>query len=135
MINGDRLLVCHTKGAENTYLPGGHVEFGERAADALAREILEELSMKAKVGRFLGAVEHSFLQKGEKHCEVNLVFEMEIPGLDSKMKPSAAEDHIEFSWLDAAGLETSDLEPSPLRGSVAAWIRRDAGSVNWASSM
>jgi len=51
-----RLLLCHTKGARNTYLPGGHVEFREKARETLRREVEEELGVKAKVGRFLGVV-------------------------------------------------------------------------------
>jgi len=41
-VKGGKLLLCHSKGAPNTYLPGGHVEFCEDAKVALAREVVEE---------------------------------------------------------------------------------------------
>jgi len=50
-VSGGRLLVCHTHGADNTYLPGGHVEFDEKAKIALRREMMEEMGLKVKVGK------------------------------------------------------------------------------------
>ena len=60
LVQNGRVLLCHTKGAANTYLPGGHVEFKESARAALCREIKEEMGLDSTAGRFLGAVEHSF---------------------------------------------------------------------------
>jgi ADP-ribose pyrophosphatase YjhB (NUDIX family) len=34
-VNG-KVLLAHQKGADNPFLPGGHIEFGERAELALA---------------------------------------------------------------------------------------------------
>jgi 8-oxo-dGTP pyrophosphatase MutT (NUDIX family) len=126
------VLLCHSKGAANTYLPGGHVDFGEGARDSLAREVMEELGLKCTVGRFLGAVEHTFLQKGEPHCEVNLVFELRIPRMSSAAAPRAEEDHIEFLWAPLAGLGRARLEPAPLRRSLARWL--SAPAAGWGST-
>lgn len=120
-----RLLLCHTRRANNTYLPGGHVDFGEPAARALCREIREELGLKASSGRFLGVVEHVYRQKGRRHCEVNLVFELRIPGLRPDTPPPSAEGHLDFRWARATprALRAAGLEPAPLCALIPAWLK------------
>ncbi len=130
-----QLLVCQSKGAANTYLPGGHVEFGERAADALEREIREELGVASKAGAFLGAVEHTFLQKGARHCEINLVFALEIADLDASAKPPACEDWITFRWVPVARLGRYHLEPWPLRKLIPGWLRPTGATPRWAGTV
>ena len=130
-----QLLVCQSKGAENTYLPGGHVEFGERAGDSLVREIREELGVTAMTGAFLGAVEHAFRQKGERHCEINLVFALGIPDLDPGTDPSACEDWITFRWIPVDRLGRHHLEPAPLRKLIPAWMYPKRGPLRWGSTI
>ena len=133
-VKGGKLLLCHCKGAANTYLPGGHIEFGERAPDSLCREILEEMGLAAKAGRFLGAVEHTFRQKGQRKCEVNLVFELRIPAIDPRQAPPSEEDHIEFLWVPVSRLAKSGLEPSLLRRLIPAWVKQTNRVECWGSS-
>jgi 8-oxo-dGTP diphosphatase len=134
-VSGGKLLVCHAKGADNTYLPGGHVDFGEDAKSALVREIDEEMGLDSSVTRFLGACDHAYQQKGQPHCEVNLVFEMNIEGLSSDAEPASEEDHIEFQWLDVDSLSDSDLEPRVLREVIHAWIQGPDQLDRWTSSI
>jgi 8-oxo-dGTP pyrophosphatase MutT (NUDIX family) len=120
-----RVLVCHTRGAANVYLPGGHIEFGERSADALSREIKEELGLEAQTGAFLGVVEHAFRQRGQPHAEINLVFRVTLRGLRAGGQPPSAEPHLDFRWLDIdpAALRAARLEPLPLCDLVPAWAQ------------
>jgi 8-oxo-dGTP pyrophosphatase MutT (NUDIX family) len=126
------LLYCHSKGAANTFLPGGHVEFNEGAPGALKREIGEEMGLDAVVGRFLGAVEHTFTQEDELHCEINLVFDTDIPGLSADTVPSSREGKLEFGWLPLVELSGSPLEPEPLRALLPQWLGED--TAHWAST-
>ncbi len=45
--------------------PGGSVEFGERLADALRREIHEEYGMEIEVGALLDVVDHILPDEGQ----------------------------------------------------------------------
>jgi 8-oxo-dGTP pyrophosphatase MutT (NUDIX family) len=103
------ILLCRAKGGKSSYLPGGHIEFGETAREALVREIREELGVEAQTGRFLGAVENSFLQRGRPHAEINLVFELKFA---VKPEALAKEDWIEFEWRRLENLEKANLLPS-----------------------
>jgi ADP-ribose pyrophosphatase YjhB (NUDIX family) len=134
-IVGGKLLVCRSGQAPNTFLPGGHVEFGEGAVAALTREIGEEMDKRAKMGRFLGAVEHVFVNKGKKHCEINLVFQCEIEGLSGEAPPAAAEPQIGFEWVPLGELAGSALEPAPLRERIPQWLNVPGASHHhWAST-
>lgn len=109
-MRGGRLLLCRARGGATTYLPGGHVEFGETGREALVREVKEELGVDAEAGAFLGVVENSFQQHGRPHAEVNLVYELELP---ENAAAESREDWIEFEWRDAADL--GDLLPAEFR--------------------
>ena len=104
-----KLLLCRAKGGKTTYLPGGHIEFGETGRQALVREIKEELGLDSTAGAFLGVVENSFIQHGKPHAEINLVYELSLA--DGEVR--AREDWIEFVWrtLDNLG----DLLPEVFR--------------------
>jgi ADP-ribose pyrophosphatase YjhB (NUDIX family) len=121
---GESLLLCHSKGASNTFLPGGHVEFAERVRDALAREIAEELGRDCHVTGFLGCVENCFMQNGRRHAEINLLFRIDVDGVCPGTVPVSAEDEIEFLWHPVSDLGTSRLKPSVLRTLLREWHER-----------
>lgn len=126
------ILLCRGLKAGNLYLPGGHVEFGERAAWALAREIREETGARARVGAFLGCVEHVFVQQGEPHAEINILFRMAAPGLTPPAPPRSREEWIAFEWLPLTRLARSRLEPAVLRRLLPRWLRDGPGFASTA---
>ena len=110
-VRGGQILLCRAKGGSSTYLPGGHIEFGETGRQALRREILEEIGAEASVGRFIGVVENAFMQHGKPHAEINLVYEFDM---DAE-SVCAKEDWIEFEWRDIGGLADANLLPEAFR--------------------
>jgi ADP-ribose pyrophosphatase YjhB (NUDIX family) len=113
-IRQGKILLCRAKNGSSTYLPGGHIEFGETGRDALVREIKEETGRDAEIGSFLGVFENTFLQKGKKHAEINLVFKLEFACEDVLLlrdRLAAKEDWIEFVWWPLDKLGESGLLP------------------------
>lgn len=79
---------------------GGGIEFGERAEDALARELREEIGAAAIVGRQIAIVENIYEHHGIRGHEIVFVHEAEIvdsvllaretiPVLDDEVTPVA----------------------------------------------
>lgn len=109
----DELLVAREIGRDWVFLPGGHVEIGEPTEVALVREIREELGIEAKVTGFVGAVEHTYVDRGQQHHEINLVFTVETIGPTESKEP-----HLEFDWIPIATVAEVDLRPEPVRAAV-----------------
>lgn len=110
-----KILLCRAKGGKSTYLPGGHIEFGETGREALVREVKEELGIDSTTGQFLGVVENSFLQHGKPHAEINLVYELKF--FNSAVPPSTfdlqpQEDWIEFEWCPLVEMKNANVLPS-----------------------
>ena len=129
-IQDGKVLLCRAKGGSSTYLPGGHIEFGEKGREALVREMQEEMGVSATAGRFVNVVENSFIQHGKPHAEINLVYELSIPEATAAV---AKEDWIDFEWRPLADLGNANLLPAdmiPLVESLAAKPQRDQGLGN-----
>ena len=122
-VKDGKVLLCRAKGGKSTYLPGGHIEFGETGREALVREVKEELGVESSTGAFLGVVENAFLQHGKPHAEINLVYELKIDVADVKSQ----EDWIEFEWCDLGQLDAAKLLPVAFRA-LSRWpnVRFDA---------
>lgn len=59
-------------------LLGGTIEFGETGAEAVRRELREELGAESDVGRFVAALENIFTFEGEPGHEIALVYECNL---------------------------------------------------------
>ncbi|MDI6771446.1 MAG: NUDIX domain-containing protein [bacterium] len=128
------ILLARKKGAAHTFLPGGHVEFGEPAETALARELQEELGIVAEIGRFLGAVEHAWDDPQGPNHELNLVFEATWPGLDKPAPVRSAEPHLEFVWQPLDRLAAANLRPTVFCDILPRWLAARTGS-GWSSTL
>jgi ADP-ribose pyrophosphatase YjhB (NUDIX family) len=59
-------------------LIGGTVEFGEKGAESVRRELLEELGAEAEVGRLVATIENVFTYEGQPSHEICLVYECSL---------------------------------------------------------
>ena len=106
------ILLVRARGSQHTFLPGGHLEPGESLNACLARELLEELGLAARVESYLGLIEHSYEAASVTHYELNNVFAVTLPTL---VTPLSREAHLSFSWANVHELNEQGLEPRPLR--------------------
>ena len=126
--DGSRLLVRRytAPNGDRYYRPlGGAIEFGERAAEAAKREILEEIEAEIEQVRHLTTVENIFERDdGERAHQIEFLFEAQfvdqslysahqIIGVESSGKP------IEAVWLDLSAPLDGPLYPTGLREMLA----------------
>jgi 8-oxo-dGTP pyrophosphatase MutT (NUDIX family) len=133
-VHRGHVLLCRNRKRGNVYLPGGHIEGEERAPDALARELVEELELRCRVGDFLGTVQHAFDHKSERVVEINFVFAFHLPKANLKQPPAFAEEKIEFFWWPLAKLARAKIQPSNLPRILPAWLRGATRPSRWAST-
>ena len=110
-----KILLCYPKDRSYSYLPGGHIEFGETGREALVREMKEETGLDATAGELLGVVESSFVQKGEKHCEINLIYRMSLEGSGGLGGLESCEDWICFDWVECDKIDDVNLLPPEMK--------------------
>jgi ADP-ribose pyrophosphatase YjhB (NUDIX family) len=76
-------------------VPGGRIEGGETAAEAIVREVLEETGLAVVCGPFVGWAE---LISDEGHF---VVLDFEVTPLDSR-HPEPGDDAAEAAWIGLA---------------------------------
>lgn len=115
-----KTLFCRHKDKIKDYyfLPGGHVEFGETAKDALTRELNEELIISIKDVFLIGGMEDIFIKEdGEKHHDINLFFSVLFDDIGDKSK----EDEIDFFFLTKEEMLEEKIFPIILPGAILKW--------------
>jgi len=129
IIEHRHVLLCRHAKKRYCYLPGGHVEFGESAPTALARELIEEAGVKIRIGACLLAEEHSFMQGKTRRHELNLIFEASrVPRPRASGDPAHIASHeegIEFVWWPLRELAVCPLVPP----SHLDWLKQSVGST------
>jgi 8-oxo-dGTP pyrophosphatase MutT (NUDIX family) len=122
LTQGEQVVLCRAKGSEYYFFPGGHVENGENAKQALLRELIEELGeADYQIGELIGVSENLFdLSDGTKQQEVNIVFSASVP---EDFKIGSVEDHIEFALVNKDELSSQKVLPEALKHSVIEWLK------------
>jgi len=130
MIHNNFILLCRNVKNGYHFLPGGHVEFGEPASAALAREFIEECGLPVAVGDLLLTHEHIYARKSGPRHEVNVVFHvehLEVSTSGARVRVESKEPKIEFDWIALSELDKIELRPTTMRQ----WLVER--SVKWIS--
>ena len=77
--NDQSVLLHKAEGDDFWLLPGGRVEFGESAEQALIREMREEIDVEVEIVRLLWLVENFFTYENKRYHEIALYFLMQLP--------------------------------------------------------
>lgn len=86
--------------------PGGKIEAGEKAQEALLREIQEELEIEIAIDKFIQTVEYDYPDFHlTMHCFLCHVVSGQLELLE----------HADAVWLDAAGLDNVRWLPADLK--------------------
>ena len=107
IVRDSKLLVCQRRRDDSHALqwefPGGKVEPGESPAQALARELREELGIDATIGKELYRTRHRY---GESQSEFVLIF------FQADVDDSAPLQNLvfeKFEWADISSLPRYDF--------------------------
>ena len=105
--DGDRLLLCHRSPDRRWYpnvwdLPGGHVEPGEQPANALVRELAEEIGIQV------------LAPTGPPLVSLGLDDEVDqwiwlLDRWDGPVRNTAPEEHDALAWVSIDELSTRPL--------------------------
>jgi 8-oxo-dGTP pyrophosphatase MutT (NUDIX family) len=98
-------------------VPGGRVEMLEPAAEALAREIQEELEVQPRVERLLWMIESFFVMDGVHFHEIGMYFLTHLPPQvpDGEFYGWEPGTRLRLRWFDLDELPSVNLKPDFLR--------------------
>ena len=117
--NGDKILLHHDLNSVHYTLPGGRVKEGETTAEAIKREVTEEMGQNIKIIKPASFIENLFTMDGKKYHEILLTYEIEF--LDKtmyekeKMHTIEKNKDLEFVWFDKNKLDDIVFVPNILK--------------------
>lgn len=118
-----QVLLHRAEGDAFWALPGGGIEPGESAGEALVREMQEELGLVVAPGALVCVVENFFTYQGMAYHETGLQVQPQPGGLlDQSPGPYEGVEgrrRLEFAWFDRTALAGLDLKPPFLREALA----------------
>ena len=124
-----RVLLQTPVGEAEYALPGGHIELGETAAEALAREFMEETGAAVTVNGFAWAEENFFTINGQDYQQVALTFYVDLTDALPAEDFPGKEPHLRFHWVPVEELNKITVYPPNLnellRREIKHMVRRE----------
>lgn len=110
IFNQEGLLLMTVRAGEpakgSLDLPGGFVDMGETAQQALLREIKEELQIEAEVEEFIGSYPNQYLFGGVLYETLDLVFRCKVHDFSAL---SAGDDVAGIRFVDIKTLDLNTI--------------------------
>ena len=118
MISDGKILAMHDERSPYYYLPGGRVELGETAENAVIREVQEELGVTPRIVRPLWLNQAFFTEDVDnlRYHELCIYFLMDIADTDllargNKFTANEGRRTHTFEWLEFARLKDEYFYP------------------------
>ena len=125
MISDGKILAMHDERSPYYYLPGGRVEIGETAENAVIREIQEVLGVTAKIDRPLWLNQAFFTEDVDNlhYHELCIYFLMDIKDTDllsrgEKFTTNEGQRVHSFEWLEFERLKDEYFYPIFLKKEI-----------------
>jgi ADP-ribose pyrophosphatase YjhB (NUDIX family) len=124
LIRDGRVLLERDMVTGNCCLPGGRVEFGEPAGEAVVREMREEFGVEVKNERLIWAVDNFFMLDGLRYHELSFYFLMSLPEgavlPEEESMPNRDNPQTVLEWHALLTLDDVNLCPTFLRAGLRA---------------
>lgn len=111
IVENDKLLTMRYRyGNKDAYnLPGGNLEFGEKMADCLVRELKEELQINVAIGELLCLAE--VFIKNKQSQTLHAIFKGEVKSGELILNPKET-SALEIEWVPLEELSKIHLYPN-----------------------
>jgi len=118
VLHESKVLLHRLEGDDFWSAPGGRVEAGETAAQAVVRELREEVAESATCGQLLWVVENFFTYRGGKHHEVGLYFNVQLSPeslmlrAEEPVRGTGDDVNLTYAWFERSRLAKVAVRPT-----------------------
>ena len=118
IVQNRKLLV--TKDEGKYYTIGGAIQVNESTEDAVVREVIEELGVKAEARQLAFVVENRFKEDGVYYHNIEFHYLVDLLG-DAPLTMQEDEKRQPCEWIDLGQLQDFQLVPAFLKTALPDW--------------